>query len=230
MFKGLVHVGGIKPTARGNSITVDMTERTRRFMRAEARARVAAAKAATDASQAKFVYLRQIHAPREGRETTGGRLRGMLQWEAARDATQVRFDHKELDRKARHWIIMEIGTGKRAVMRHGQSSQPGNRTGRARGRTRNDNPDLRIVSSQVGRPIAYIPFTDTGIRTRISPTGPAPIVIRREIQGKHFVREGAKAGHRTYRRQLIAAARSSFGTKGGGKSGKRGGRSARRTP
>lgn len=212
MFTGMRNIGGLQLSTSSRPV-LNMRGRTQQLLYLEQAARMSAAAVATSKSQAQFTYLRKVVAPRQGRETTGGRLRGMLQWQADPNDTHVRFPWQQLDKVAPHWIVQEIGTGKRAIMRHAVSSQPGNRTGRRVGRTRNNSPDLKIVKSQVGRPIALLPNTDTGIRTRIGPIGRKPVTIQREIRGKHFVREGAKAGHRSYRQQLVAAARLSFGGK-----------------
>ena len=37
-----------------------------------------------------------------------------------------------------------------------------------------------------------------------------PIVIKREIQGQHFIQKGAQAGFRQYRQSVTAAARQAF--------------------
>lgn len=197
--------------------------RIARFQQLERQAAQESAAIATATTRANFRYLRPpAGAQRRGRESTGGRFSDFLEWEVDRATGQVELDLQELETKAPHWIIMELGTGERGQMRvGGDTDGAGGQLGpRAR---------LRTVKSQRGRRIhPALVFAD-GPGGQYSPPGAernqqlfarnrvigAPrrrlgIVIKHEIKGQHFVKKGAEAGFRHYRRSVLAAAREAF--------------------
>ena len=204
--------------AAGNSIA----QRVNAMRKAERRAAQDAARTATSVSRSSFHYLRPpAGAQRPGRESTGGQFPEYLKW-GVDSAGMVSLVLNELDAKAPHWIILEIGTGKRAQMRWGGDSD-------GSGGTLGPRATLRTVKSQRGRRInpAFV-FAD-GPGGHYSPPGAergqqlfarqrvigAPrrrlgIVIKNEIEGQHFVKKGAEAGFREYRRSVLAAARQAF--------------------
>jgi hypothetical protein len=131
-------------------------------------------------------------------------------------------------RDAPHWIIQEIGTGKRATIQRHDTPNPV-------GRPRKGASHVRTVKSQRGRRISAglvfasggnysAPGARTGenlhwasrvqgvpMRTRQNPRGQnAAIRISKEIQGQHFVKKGGQAGFREYRGSVLAAARQAF--------------------
>lgn len=193
-------------------------ERVRQFQDAEKKAARSAAATATTTSRNSFKYLRPPGPQRPGRESTGGRFPDYLQWDV--DARgQVALDLDELETKAPHWIILELGTGESAQMRVGGDETSVEGAG-ARSR-------IRTVRSQRGRRIhpAFV-FAQGGI---YSPPGAArnqqlvarqlvtgaparrrAIVIKREINGQHFVKKGAQTGFRQYRQSVLTAAREAF--------------------
>lgn len=196
--------------------------RVRQFQQAEKRAAVEAAQVATRTSRANFRYLRPpAGAQRPGRESTGGRFPDYLEWRVDR-AGQVGLDLQELETRAPHWIILEIGTGERAKMRVGGDED-------GAGGSVGPRATMRTVKSQRGRRIhPSLVFAD-GPGGQYSPPGAernqqlfarnrvigAPrrrlgIVIKNEIEGQHFVKKGAEEGFRHYRRSVLAAAREAF--------------------
>lgn len=205
--------------AAANSIQRRVTQ----FRRAEARAAKEAAQIATSASRANFHYLRPpAGAQRPGRESTGGMFPSYLEWEVDPRSGQVELALQNLETRAPHWIILEIGTGERAQMRVGGDED-------GSGGSIGPRATLRTVKSQRGRRIhPSLVFAD-GPGGKYSPPGAergqqlfarsrvigAPrrrlgIVIKREIEGQHFVQKGAEAGFRHYRRSVLAAARDAF--------------------
>lgn len=198
-----------------------MTERMNRLLQDELAARQDAAKVATATTQGGFHYKRVADAPpRAGRRSTGGQFTSNLQWVVTGDA--VAFDQAAADSKVPYWIIQEIGTGKSATLKQGGQKNP-------RGRPRAGATYVKTVRSQRGRLIPsslvfasgpggqYTPPGAGGgqqlyLRSRIKgvPARRGPMVISREIEGQHFVREGSQAGFRQYRPTVLAAARRAF--------------------
>jgi hypothetical protein len=199
----------------------NMTERTNRMVADVLAAGRSAASDATKTSQAGFVYKRPANAARRrGRETTGGRFPQKVQWSAVDD--QVELNVAELNKDVPYWIIQEIGTGQRANIRTGGQSNP-------RGRPKKNSQNVVTVKSQLGRRISSQLAFGTSPRGRYSapgaasgeqiylrrqlknvPLNPRAIIIHEEIEGQHFVREGAREGFRQYRPSVLAAARRAF--------------------
>lgn len=196
-------------------------QRVAAFRRAERQAAQEAARVATAVSRQNFKYLRPpAGAQRPGRETTGGRFGEYLRWEVDPRTGQIGLDVQELEAKASHWIILELGTGKRAQMRWGGDAEDGGPAPRATLRTvkaqrgRRIHPSLVFADSPGGH--YSPPGAERGqqlyARSRVigAPRQRLGIVIKREIEGQHFVKKGAEAGFRTYRQSVLAAARKSF--------------------
>lgn len=198
-------------------------QRVRAFQKAERAAATQAAATATQVSRSHFRYLRPpAGAQRPGRESSGGRFPDYLRWKVNPNTGQVELDLNNLETKASHWIILEIGTGKRAQMRVGGDTD-------GAGGSIGPRATLRTVKSQRGRRIhPSLVFAD-GPGGQYSPPGEergqqlfarhrvigAPrqrlgIVIKREIEGQHFVKKGAEQGFREYRRSVLTAARQAF--------------------
>lgn len=182
-----------------------------------------AAATAQKTSRAKFRYIRPSDAaPRAGRMKSSGKMKTRLRWKGTPGL--VAFDSAGMDRQTPHWIIHEIGTGERATMKRGGVKNP-------RGRARKGSQYVRTVKSQRGRLISRGLAFGTGPSGQYSPPGSArgqglyrmndltgwspskkrrALVIKREIEGQHFVQDGAKAGFREYRSSMRAAARRAF--------------------
>lgn len=200
----------------------DVEKRINEFATAERRARTAAAKVATRGTRANFHYRREPIDPRPGRSSTGGQMRSHLQWVTTPDG-KVEFDIKKADAEVPHWIIQDLGTGKRAVLKHAAAPNPV-------GRPKKGATYVRTVRSQKGRRIrGGLVFASGG---QFSPTGSrrdeqlhwastvtgvpfrVPAVrITKEIRGQHFVERGAEAGFSEYRQSVLGAARQAFGGK-----------------
>lgn len=198
-----------------------MSARLKSFVDQDQRARVAAAKLATQVTRNSFHYKRPAVAPgRAGRSSTGGRMRDALRWTATPGAP-VEFDLAEADGRAPHWIIQEIGTGERATMHQAGQKNP-------QGRPTKGATYVRTVKSQVGRRISSSLAFGTGVGGAYSPPGAARgqqlflrsqlrgaprrggLTISKEIEGQHFVQRGGQEGFREYRYSVIAAARRAF--------------------
>ena len=210
-------------SAGSGAPTNSIKERVRTFRQAEKRAAAEAAQIATRTSRASFHYLRPpAGAQRPGRESTGGRFPDYLEWEVDPRSGQVELALQELETRAPHWIILEIGTGERAQMRvGGDTDGAGGSIGpRARLRTiptqrgRRIHPSLVFADGPGGK--YSPPGAERGqqlfARSRVigAPRRRLGIVIKREIEGQHFVQKGAEAGFRHYRQSVLAAARNAF--------------------
>lgn len=216
----------------GDVLSRGMTERIKKIAAAEEAARKQAATAATAVTRAHFHYLRPANAPaRRNRPTTGGRFGEAMRWIATPGPTgAVEFDMAEADKKARYWIILEIGTGESATLRRGGQKNP-------RGRPGKGASYVRSVKAQRGRRIAPTLAFGTGPRGTFTPPGAAigqqlylrrslknaplgphraqqGLYISKEIKGQHFVRQGGEEGFRQYRTSVLAAARRAFAGKG----------------
>lgn len=205
----------------GRASTNPIAARVQRFERAERQARADAARVATTTSKANFRYLRPPGPQRNKRESTGGRFATFLEWEPeTRVRGGVALNLDELDSKAPHWPILELGTGKRGTMRYG---------GARRGMGGSRPAQLKTIPTQRGRRIHPAFVFGTGVGGEYTPPGAtrgqqlllrnqvtgAPrrrlgIVIKKEIKGQHFIQKGAQAGFREYRRSVLAAARLAF--------------------
>ena len=218
------------PFGRSSAMSADsgaaansLSMRVRQFQKAERAAAQQAAATATTVSRSNFRYLRPpAGAQRRGRESTGGRFPDYLQWQVNRSTGQVELDLQRLETKAPHWIILEIGTGESAQMRvGGDTDGAGGSLGpRARLRTVKSQRGRRIHPSLVFADGPGGQYTPPGAergqqlfaRSRVTgaPRQRLGIVIRREIEGQHFVKKGAEAGFREYRRSVLSAARQAF--------------------
>ena len=204
-----------------------LKNRIQKFLDGEEKARKEAAVNATRLSRRiiRSSYKRPTAPARVGRSSTGGKLAERLQWKASKDQALVELNYSELDRRAPHWIIQEIGTGQRATVKRAGKRNP-------QGRPQRDSGYVRTVRRQRGRLISSGLAFGTGPSGAYQPPGSAagqqlypiqnlsgrpplqqrrrPIVISREIEGKHFVRDGGVQGFREYRSSVRAAARSAF--------------------
>jgi hypothetical protein len=152
-----------------------------------------------------------------------------LRWNAGQDSSSaVEFDIADADTRMRFWIVQEIGTNERAIIKHGGSSNPG-------GRPKKGATYVRSVRTQRGRAIGHgglafgtgpvgkwtRPGAARGQQIQVARNlsgippwaiGRLPrIIIQREIVGKHMVALGAEAGFRQYETDVLTAARRAFG-------------------
>lgn len=206
----------------------DLNRRLKALVDADAAAMRMAARVATASTRANFSYRREPIAPRAGRSSTGGRMKQHLLWTVRNG--RVEFDMAEADARVPHWIIQEIGTGQRATIREANVANPV-------GRPKAGASYIRSIKSQRGRRISGGLVFATG--GRYSPPGvrrdeqlhwaskvlgvphrsgtvpfagrqAASILIRREIEGQHFVKTGGENGFREYQQSVLAAARQAF--------------------
>lgn len=212
-----------RPTAPFGGAKGDIALRVKKFQRQMRQIGKDAAAEATRVSRANVRYLRPFEgAQRRGRTSTGGRLASFIHWSPV--AGGVGLDVDLLDQHAPHWVIQEIGTGQRALMRSaGDKKEPG--------RPKSSDARLVTVKSQRGRRISGALVFADGPGGRYSPPGSAVgqqlylrsqvtgapsrrgssgIIIKREIRGQHFIKKGSEAGFRQYREAVHAAARNSF--------------------
>lgn len=211
----------------GGTFDGGIHRRAAKLVAAEQKAAVSAAARATEVTRDSFRYKREIAPPRPGRSSTGGQMKQHLEWGVMKSTGQVAFKRTQADREVPHWIIQEVGTGKRATMKEGGKPNP-------KGRPAKGATYVRTVRSQVGRRISGgLVFASGGQWTPpgarrdqqlywasqvrgvpayrgASTRQAAAIRIRREIRGQHFVKKGGQAGFRQYRGSVLTAARSAF--------------------
>lgn len=205
----------------GDVLGAGLRQRVAAFKQAELEARKDAARVATTVSRRTWtsrLHKRDVIAPRAGRSSTGGQMATFIRWGATKSGA-VALDQNGLNRNAPHWVIQEIGTGKRA------SAKSTGDGGRATGPT-----VLKTVRRQRGRRLtaglvwatrggAYAP--PIGARTvqqqlqlasQVTgvPMGAPGIRINREIRGQHFIQKGGEEGFREYEQSALAAARQAF--------------------
>lgn len=194
-----------------------------------------AAAEANRISKNKARALRPPTAPRRGRTSPPGALAANIDW-SVKDG-QVVLDRQKLDTKVKWWVVQEIGTNSKAVVRRGGEQAPKGRPSKASVNA----PGGRNVSvrSQKGRRIPGNLAFGTGPRGQWTPptagrqdqqlhlmsqlkgvplgalksksTAIQDLRISREIKPKGFIRQGAREGFRDYRNDVVAAARASLG-------------------
>lgn len=179
----------------------------------QARARsVTAAKIATDTSRTAFLSQlsgRPLTNARPGRRTTGGTFADELTWVPSGDL--IDFDVANIATKAPYYLIQEIGTGQSAAI----VQPPGAISVRSqRGRLINiglqwaDGPGAAPTRPGHGSLQQIYPTADLNMSKSYGRL--RRIRIRREIRGKHFIRDGGIAGFSDLEANLIADARRIF--------------------
>lgn len=214
-----VSYGGIFGRGSGS-----IYQRASGFLDGVERAATQAANTAQAASLSHLNRTRPSAPPRPGRNAQS--IEKTLQWRTRNDGTGVGLNMAQLNAVSPHWIIQEIGTGEKAVIRTGSTARPV-------GRPAEGASYVRTVASQRGRRIsAGLVFANGPAGTWSRPgaaTGQqlylrkqikgvpftqnrsqAGIVIENEIKGQHFVQQGAAAGFRQYRESVLAVARQQF--------------------
>lgn len=208
------------------SSSVQISARARRFMAwgapggaisqfrtAAANREVQASKAATDLSRSTFQSLlsgRPLAPPRTGRITTGGTFASNLVWVPDHRNNTIDFDQQRIRARAWYFLIQEIGTGQSARI----LNPPGTLTVPSQ-RGRLISPNLFWAAGPGAAPSApgrggaleqlYL-ATDLNNATRRS----RRMRIRREIKGKHYLRDGGIEGFRVLSEGLKADAQRIF--------------------
>lgn len=181
-----------------------------------------AASAATALSRSVFKQKRTVRPfvpARPGRPTTQGAFEDSINWVPQRNGDgelMVDLDIKAMDdayNGQRVWLIQEVGTGKSAYM----------------GQPEGDYQRRLKVKSQIGRSIPFglvwaskggryqspgatnngqlVPY---GTATR-KPSGALLAgVIQKEIIGKHYLRDGGRAGYEQFAQSALGAAKKAF--------------------
>lgn len=204
------------------------SEQLTSFLSQVAAASERGATVATQQSRQRYRSLlsgRPIIGPRPGRPTTQGHLESAIQWSVNASGDGASLQVGQLTAIAPYWVILELGTGNSGQMITDSETKTG---------------PVFSVPTQVGRPISrglvwstkggvYVPPT-AGIRQhQLQPVGrvrgapvrgpvrgwSSPMRIRREIEAKHFVQEGARRGFEVYQGRLYAAAAATFNYHGG---------------
>lgn len=188
----------------------------RNFTKRHERAMNRAVQTATTRSRAQFQsrLSGRPHVPaRPGRPTTGGNFGRMIKWQRERLGKHeyVAFQEEDLAARAPYWLIQEIGTGQSAMITDIQTpvsvrSQRGRRI----------SPSLTFADAQGNYAPPQPGRQDQQIRS-LSDVKMAPfradldaIVIKREIEGKHFIRDGGHQANDQYRSTLLSLARDTF--------------------
>jgi hypothetical protein len=218
--------------ARQNlSSTLQMSARGRRFMAmtapngliaqfltAATKRETQAAKVATDESRSVFQNSpnrsrRPLAPPRKGRPTTAGAFPTLLHWLPDHQNNRIKFDVAAIRSAAPYYLIQEIGTNRTATI----LNPPGSITVPSQAGRLIKSISLYWAPGPGGQPSSpsrrgggleqlYL-ATDLKMgqfsRTR-------RMRIRREIKGKHYLRDGGIQGFRTLSTGLQADARRIF--------------------
>lgn len=154
------------------------------------------------------------HVPsRPGRPTTGGNFARMISWQRERQGKHqyVAFQKEALEARAPYWLIQEIGTGQSATI---LDTQTGVSVRSQRGRR--ISPTLVFADAKGAYASPSASRRSDQIRS-VSDVKNAPlqpdlegIVIKREIEGKHYIREGGQQANAQYRDTLMTLARDTF--------------------
>lgn len=203
-----------------NTLKGAIGARYRQFANTVVQQQAASARTATEVSRSAVKRTRPIAPSRPGR--SGGPLKSYINWRPEKPGTGVFLDISKLTENASYWIIQEIGTGERASMREGGVAI-------GPGRPSNAANHVRTVKSQRGRKIprslvwasgGHFAPGGAGQRGRHQlmlasqvtgvPFQRRALVIRKEIEGQHFIQKGAEAGFREYKTSVLAAAREAF--------------------
>lgn len=210
--------------------------------RANALVREARVAARASAAVAQAESLSRIQRTRPEAPARAGRnepsISTVLKWRPVRvgdSSIGVGINLTELNTSVKHWIIQEIGTGERAVVRVAGRANPV-------GRPTADATYVRTVKAQTGRRIRSTLVWATGpggdftlpgagenqqlflrkmvkfpkgvdgaaYSSRMPGRSQPGIIIRKEIEPRHFVQKGGIEGFRVYRTSVLAAARSQF--------------------
>jgi len=189
------------------------------FLTAATRREVEGAKIATDTSRSVFLSRlsgRPLAPPRAGRPTTLGAFASLLNWVPDHRTNGVKFDVMAIKSQAPYYLIQEVGTGRSATIIKTANGSTGAITiPSQRGRLiRNIN--LYWAAGPGGNPSP--PGRGGGLEQLYLATdlkgGPFSrtrrMRIRREIKGKHYLRDGGIEGFRVLSNGLQTDARRIF--------------------
>lgn len=203
----------------------ELRDNVRQFEKGHERALNRAVQTATTRSRAQFRsrLSGRAHVPaRPDRPTTDGQFAQLIRWDrqagrpgamrgaASAGDTFVAFQLEELEGRAPYWLIQEIGTGETAtILDRGE-----NRSVKAqRGRLISPNLVWADVAGNYDVPRAPM---GQQLRTLKDVKGLPmrmdleEIRIKREIEGKHYIRAGGMQANREYRTTLLGLAESLF--------------------
>lgn len=200
----------LRVSARGKRY-MQMPVMARNFLQAARATELAAADKATQVSRATFnskLSPRPVIAPRLGRPTTGGQFANEIVWERT-GRGDIKVDYAKLPRYS---LIQEIGTGQAAHI----SNPPGSVRVRSQvGRYISanlvwDGPGGPQSPSVGRRGQDQLVFRAHVNDEKLENVRARRIRIRREIKGKHYLRDGGKQGFRTLKSGLFRDAKRIF--------------------
>lgn len=196
---------------------VDEVERRLKILtEGNERALQVAARAATEASQARFqrkMSGRPTVDPRRGRPTTQGTFGSYLVWvpEKIGKNHYARFQHEDLEAAAPYWLIQEIGTGNTArILDQGR----GVAVKSQRGREISPSLTFADATGSYQRPSASRSREDQVVTLQQAKNVPIMprrrIFIQKEIEPKGFIRKGGQVGLSQYRKDLRRLMKQAF--------------------
>ena len=185
---------------------LNMSVKAQEFNRAADFREAQAAKIATDVSRFTFdskLSGRALAPPRVGRATTGGQFASDLLWTKAPGSKDISisFDQTKIEAAAPYWFIQEIGTGQtanvlgtavRLIVGPSVPTQVGRRISGALVWANGAGGQAVSPQTGVGTDQLYPRGDVNGGFVVKGRTG----TIRREIKGKHFIRDGGAQGFR----------------------------------
>lgn len=203
---------------------MQMPQLAQQFVQRTAQHESEAARVATEES--RLVYRRwqsrrPFVAPRPLRQTTMGAFPNLLTWKRINQG-QIEFDRGTLVGQAWYWEIQEIGTGQSArILNPSGSVTVPSQIGReippglvwADGPGGSSHKPMSAKARQEAEQLGSLASANQQLY-------PAALMgggyhhragrIRKQIKGKHFVRDGGYLGMKTLRESLIEDARKTF--------------------
>lgn len=197
----------------------DLLEGAEAFRREVPRLTDRAARQATAISRSTFQskLSGRPHVPsRPGRPTTGGSFPNLLQWRPVqtRQGTYVAFNIAQLEGRAPYWLIQEIGTGNSAtILDTGERRSVKSQTGRMISRTltwADASATYDVPLSERARTVPQQLMSVKDVKNAPLAIDLEPQRIRKEIEGKHYIRDGGMHANREYQLSLESLARRTF--------------------
>lgn len=171
----------------------------------------AAAELATKTSRAAFTKNlsgRPLAPERDERPTTGGQFANLLSWERDGEGDII-FNLAGLESAAKYWLIQEIGTNESANVPGMGSMTVRSQRGRKLPRTLywSDGPGgdpTRPLRGGVMQQLYLVRDFQSSDGKEMKRASGRTGVIRREIEAKHFIRDGGFAGWTQMKDMMLA--------------------------
>lgn len=223
---------GVRLERRGRPLE-DIQDKARAFARDNQRIMKESAEIATGVSRDTFKRRSTSRphvqdSPGRNRPTTMGNFRRLIHWMHERHdgIDLVQFQLARLEQDAPYWLIQEIGTGESGRILDDSMDDGFVYKGSHRSSGTGGGSGITSVKSQVGREIStYLAWGSASGRAPApgkqgqlhyyrdvenAPFRDRAMVIGEEIQGKHYLRDGGRAGLANMSNNLMSLAQRTF--------------------